>query len=180
MYGVTEDGHSVCCHVHGFSPYFYASVPSNFTQSHCGELKGALNRAVLADLKSNREQITEPILAIELVMKQNIYGYNGDNKIPFAKITVAIPRYNLYFTGRKFKRLSNIKFLMGRLIAPAKRLLEQKQARIPALGDHQHQLFESNMDFESRFMIDRDVVGCNWIQLKQGGYKLRTDKSGRK
>ncbi|CAG7733267.1 unnamed protein product, partial [Allacma fusca] len=26
MYGVTDDGNAVCCHVHGFSPYFYVSV----------------------------------------------------------------------------------------------------------------------------------------------------------
>ena len=30
MFGVTEDGHSVCVHVHGFEPYFYAKVPDSF------------------------------------------------------------------------------------------------------------------------------------------------------
>jgi DNA polymerase delta subunit 1 len=92
MYGVTEEGHSVCCHIHGFSPYFYVSLPENFNASHCGEFKAALNRAIMSDLKSNREEVSEPVLAIEIVYKLNIYGYHGDNKTPFAKITLAIPR----------------------------------------------------------------------------------------
>lgn len=92
MYGVTDNGHSVCCHVHGFSPYFYVSLPEKFTKAHCGEFKQALNSAVLRDMKSNREQITEAVLMVELVYKLNIYGYRGDTKTAFAKITLALPR----------------------------------------------------------------------------------------
>lgn len=39
LFGVTEQGNSVCCHVHGFTPYFYVSAPSNFTNSHCEPFK---------------------------------------------------------------------------------------------------------------------------------------------
>lgn len=28
MFGVTDNGNSVCCHVHGFAPYFYVPAPS--------------------------------------------------------------------------------------------------------------------------------------------------------
>ncbi len=30
------------------------------------------------------------------------------------------------------------------------------------------------MDFETRFMVDNDVVGCNWIELPAGKYFRRT------
>lgn len=33
IFGVTDSGNSVCCHVHGFSPYLYVSLPDNFTES---------------------------------------------------------------------------------------------------------------------------------------------------
>lgn len=39
MYGVTMEGNSVCCHVHGFSPYFFVSAPSKFTDSDCHPFK---------------------------------------------------------------------------------------------------------------------------------------------
>lgn len=39
MYGVTMEDNSVCCHVHGFSPYFFVSAPSNFTDKDCFTFK---------------------------------------------------------------------------------------------------------------------------------------------
>jgi len=28
MFGVTDNGNSVCCHIHGFAPYFYVPAPN--------------------------------------------------------------------------------------------------------------------------------------------------------
>lgn len=28
MFGVTDNGNSVCCHIHGFAPYFYVTAPN--------------------------------------------------------------------------------------------------------------------------------------------------------
>lgn len=32
--------------------------------------------------------------------------------------------------------------------------------------------FESNLDFEVRFMADLDIVGCGWLELIGNKYKL--------
>ena len=34
MFGVTKSGNSVCCHVHGFHPYFYVPAPEKFSKEH--------------------------------------------------------------------------------------------------------------------------------------------------
>ena len=39
--------------------------------------------------------------------------------------------------------------------------------------------FESNMPFALRFMIDNDIAGMQWIQIKKGGYKLRKPEAKR-
>lgn len=39
MFGVTDLGNSVCCHVHGFTPYFFVTAPAKFTNSNCGPFK---------------------------------------------------------------------------------------------------------------------------------------------
>lgn len=39
MYGVTMDGNSVCCHVHGFTPYFYILAPEGFSEENLSEFK---------------------------------------------------------------------------------------------------------------------------------------------
>lgn len=39
VYGVTMDGNSVCCHVHGFTPYFYVNAPKRFNHTHIYDFK---------------------------------------------------------------------------------------------------------------------------------------------
>ena len=34
VFGVTKDGNSICCHIHGFHPYFFIPAPTSFTQDH--------------------------------------------------------------------------------------------------------------------------------------------------
>ncbi|CAG7821425.1 unnamed protein product [Allacma fusca] len=157
MYGVTDDGNAVCCHVHGFSPYFYVSVPDNFNSDHCGDFKNTLNRVLIADSKTSKSSLAEPVLAVELVNKINIFGYRKDDKTLFVKITLALPR----------------------LIAAAKRVMERGEVTVPGLGQVAYQAYESNVDFETRFMVDQDVVGCNWIELPAGKYTVRQPGKGR-
>ncbi|XP_043259599.1 DNA polymerase delta catalytic subunit [Colletes gigas] len=149
MYGVTEQGNSVCCHIHGFSPYLYVLAPPKFMDHHCKPFKDALDKAILKDMRSNPHNIQEAVLAIERVYKQNMYGYTGSEKSLFLKITVAVPR----------------------LIAACKRLLEN-EIIFPTFN-HQYKAFESNIDFDIRFMVDRSVVGCSWIELPAKTWKLR-------
>ena len=59
MYGVTMEGNSVLCHIHGFVPYFYVPAPPGFQQSHCSSFQDGLNRAVLNDMRSNKDNVTQ-------------------------------------------------------------------------------------------------------------------------
>uniref|UniRef100_A0A8C5GVQ9 DNA polymerase n=1 Tax=Gouania willdenowi TaxID=441366 RepID=A0A8C5GVQ9_GOUWI len=154
MFGVTDAGNSVCCHVHGFAPYFYLPAPSGFTSADLAEFKRELNSVVLKDMRSNKDNISTTVLAVDITRKENIYGYHGKQIMDFLRITMAMPR----------------------LIAPAKRLLEQgfKFGRFPI---QHYQSFEANIDFEIRFMVDSGVVGCCWMELPKGKYSLRETKS---
>ncbi|XP_076249179.1 DNA polymerase delta 1, catalytic subunit [Calliopsis andreniformis] len=150
MYGVTEGGNSVCCHVHGFCSYLYVAAPHNFTEHHCRPFRDALDKAILKDMRSNPDNIQEAVLAVERVYKRNMYGYGGTMKSLFLKITVALPK----------------------LIAPCKRLLE-KEIILAEFNNHRYSAFESNIDFDIRFMVDTSVVGCSWIELPPKSWKLR-------
>ncbi|KAL3987287.1 transcription factor 7-like 1 [Sarotherodon galilaeus] len=154
MFGVTDNGNSVCCHVHGFAPYFYVPAPNGFTSAHLVEFQKELNSAVLKDMRSNKDNISVTVLAVDITRKESMYGYHGKRIIDFLRITMAMPR----------------------LIAPAKRLLEQgfKFSHFPT---SHYQSYEANIDFEIRFMVDSDVVGCCWIELPKGKYRVREEKS---
>ena len=151
MFGVTENGNSVCAHVHGFLPYFFVPVPSDgFLDDHCAAFRDALNRAVRADSRSNRDELQEPVLAVEICERSSIYGFYFNQKSRFLKITLALPK----------------------LVAPARRLVSQIDVR--PFGKIDYQVFEGNIEFEVRFMVDMDVVGCNWIELPAGKYRFRS------
>ncbi|XP_026684257.1 DNA polymerase delta catalytic subunit-like [Diaphorina citri] len=150
MFGVTMEGNSVCCHVHGFSPYLYVSAPKEFNSTHCRAFKEALNRAIIADMRGNKDEIQEAVLMVEIVQKQTVFGFWGEELENFLKITVALPK----------------------LVAGAKRLLE-KESVFPTFPTHTYKAFESNIDFDIRFMVDNDIVGCNWIEIPPGKWQLR-------
>ncbi|XP_066592819.1 DNA polymerase delta catalytic subunit [Prorops nasuta] len=150
MFGVTESGNSVCCHVHGFCPYIFVTAPSGFTDSHCKPFKDALDNCIKKDMRSNPDNIQETVLAVELVEKQSLYGYSGDETIKFIKITLPL----------------------AKLTAPCKRLLEKMEV-YPTFRNHVYKIFEGNIDFDIRFMVDTGLVGCSWVELRPGKWKLR-------
>lgn len=155
MYGVTIDGNSVCCHVHGFTPYFYVTVPQNFAEGSCLFLKDNLNKAILEDLRSNRENIKEAVLEVRLIKAKSIMYYKGDDEVKFARVSVALPR----------------------LIAAAKRLSERQPTYFGLMNPT---FYETNIDFDIRFMVDTSVVGCSWIEIPAGKWSMRSKKSDRK
>merc|ERR1712223_689560 len=156
MFGVTDKGNSVCCHVHRFNPYLYVQAPKEFKHENLRDFRVALNQAVLADMKSNKENVVNAILNVELMEKSNLYQFQGNKLVPFIKITVAIQR----------------------LIAPTKRLLEGGHVGIPGVTPppNGYKAFEANIDFEIRFMADTNVVGCNWIELPKTKYRVRSEE----
>lgn len=151
MFGVTMDGNSVCCHVHGFAPYFYIGAPIGFDHTHCQPFKEALDKSIIADNRAGKDNLQEAVLEVSVFKGKSMYGYHGENNFDFIKITLALPR----------------------LIAAAKRLLE-KTIVYSDFDFQDCRSYESNIDFDIRFMVDTGIVGCCWIELPAGAYKIRS------
>ncbi|KAF8569017.1 hypothetical protein P879_01372 [Paragonimus westermani] len=151
LFGVTSKGHSVCAHVHGFVPYFFVPAPKDFSTEHLGVFRDALNSALLRDGRSKEfDGLQHLILKVVCELRENIYGFHGNRKLQFLKITVALPR----------------------VIASAKRVLDNGLA----FADYPFQsypAFEANIDFEIRFMVDSQMTGCCWVEAPAGSYRLR-------
>ena len=92
MFGVTSDGNSVCSHIHGFLPYFFVPAPREFSTQHCATFRSALNAAVMADLRSNRDNVQEAVLAVEMCRKSSIYGFYFNEMSDFLQVTVSLPK----------------------------------------------------------------------------------------
>lgn len=42
-------------------------------------------------------------------------------------------------------------------------------------GNLKLKVFTGRCSFFSRFMVDNDIVGCNWIELPAGKYRIRKE-----
>lgn len=150
MYGITEDEHSVVCNVHGFLPYFFIQAAQGFDPNDCEEFCTCLNEVTMREMRGNKE-VSTAVVKVEYCMKQNMYGYNSTGKVPFLKVTVAVPK----------------------LVATARRILKEG-FKTPKYPTFNYQSYESNIDFEIRFMVDTNIVGCNWVEIPAKKYRLRS------
>lgn len=93
LFGVTSTGSSVCCHVHGFQPYFYAAMPASMTPDDLEDFRRALNvRAAARQLllashlaaqdrtgeaTSGRQKQAVYVTRVEAVCKQTLWNYQA-------------------------------------------------------------------------------------------------------
>lgn len=91
---------------------------------------------------------------MELVKGKTLVEYHGEEDTNFGKITLALPKH----------------------VAAAKRLISTNIIYQP-LANHSFHFFEANVDIETRFMVDTNILGCCWIELPPGKWYRRTKDS---
>lgn len=146
IFGVTKEGNSVCCHVHGFEPYFYISCPPGMGPDDISRFHQILEgRMREANRNSNAPKF---VRRIEVVQKRSIMYYQQQASQSFLKIVVALPT----------------------LVTSCRGILD-RGIQIDGLGMKSFLTYESNVLFALRFMIDCNIVGGNWIEVPAGKYK---------
>ncbi|KAL6498062.1 DNA polymerase delta catalytic subunit [Orobanche gracilis] len=139
-------GHSVCCSVHGFQPYFYISCPPGMGPDDIScfhqILEGRMREA------NRKYKVPKYVPRIDLVQRRSIMYYQQQNCQPFLKIVVALPS----------------------MVASCRSILD-RGIQIDGLGMKSFMTYESNVTFALRFMIDCNIVGGNWIEVPRGKYK---------
>ncbi|KAJ9298549.1 hypothetical protein DTO271G3_3516 [Paecilomyces variotii] len=150
LFGVTEQGHSVLLHVTGFQHYLYIAAPVSFQKSDCEGFKAYLETRVA--------QYQPVIQSVEMVMRENIYGWQGNRKSPYLKITVTEPKF----------------------ISRVRSTLESKEQSINYKGlfnpiENRILTFD-NIQYVLRFMIDTGISGMSWVEAKAGKYRLLADR----
>lgn len=72
-------------HVTDFLHYLYVAAPISFTQNDCEPFKGYL--------ESHLAQHQPAIYSVQMVLRENIFGFQGNQKSPYLKITVTDPKF---------------------------------------------------------------------------------------
>ncbi|EEB07716.1 DNA polymerase delta catalytic subunit Cdc6 [Schizosaccharomyces japonicus yFS275] len=141
MFGVTEAGNSVLTHVTGFLPYFFVKAPPGFQPSMLNDFAKTLDRACNGGVVSR----------CEIKMKENLYGFQGNEKSPFIQIYISDPK----------------------LVTRCRNVFERNELSFNDMFPTSVMTYESNLQYLMRFMIDCNVVGMNWIRLPAKKYLLR-------
>jgi len=163
FFGVTNEGNSVCAHIHGFIPYGYFSMPENVVvdESRLPDIEKKLEEYLRATLR-NFEKTDDPcVLSVSVIKnKKSIMGYNNpDNR--FLKIEVRMPS----------------------MIPGLKRLMDSGVS-LPGITNSQNEMknagasvwfaaFECNVPFVLRYMIDRGITGACWLNLPKDTFVIR-------
>ncbi|XP_021899855.1 LOW QUALITY PROTEIN: DNA polymerase delta catalytic subunit [Carica papaya] len=146
IFGVTREGHSVCCHVHGFEPYFYIACPPGMGSDDISRfhhiLEGRMKEA------NRNSKVPKFVRRIELVQKRSIMYYQQQKSQLFLKIVVALPT----------------------MVTSCRGILD-RGIQIDGFGTKSFMTYESNVLFALRFMIDCNIVGGNWIEVPSWKYK---------
>jgi DNA polymerase delta subunit 1 len=149
LFGVNDNGNSVCAFIHGFQPYFYAEKPSTWGNEAIEELHNEMNKRLSERTKGSSGDI---VTSITLEKKSSIWGYQkGDHK-DFLKITTSLPNH----------------------VATARGLVESG-LKVGDYGTLMGTTYESNVVFAMRFMVDLGIVGGNWVELPKGTFKVMAE-----
>ena len=153
FFGVSSKGNSVAVHVRGFSPYFYCDPPSHeFGEYHISQFRENLEaRVAQAKRGAETKSIRKHILSIQLCDRQSVYGFSATRHANMLQIFVAAPS----------------------LVSVARTILEQGFCPLQNASERSFQTYESNVPYVLRFMVDRGIVGCNWIELPPNMYHQR-------
>jgi DNA polymerase elongation subunit (family B) len=153
LYGSTEKGHSICVEVSGFRPYFYLSVPDDYTKTNLDELyvyllEGSYKHPIY---KSHTQVIgsmyKSHLLKVSLEKKKEFMGFTNGKLFNFVKITV-----------KSLNLFNRLKYFFQN---------PPKEFKLPFI-----KLYESNIDPLLRFIHDTKILPCGWVSLPPKSYSV--------
>ena len=157
LYGVTKQGRSVMLSVHGFTPYFYVSLPtsSDLSEAALGQLRSALDQRVRDKARGDERKLASCVLGIQKVSgMQSLLGYHFGATKDFVKVYLASPS----------------------MVPSVKKMFEQDGVAVPNGGGYYRgQTYESNVPFVLRFMIDNNIQGSDWLELPRKTFSVRPE-----
>jgi len=126
---IRQGGHSVLAHVTDFLPYFYVSVPRGFTPDDMELLKEYIN---------NTLNLPGTVTDVSFAKKRSLWGYRGDTKPLFMKLTISDQRG----------------------LPKVRAMFEKGEVQFHDLFPEGVTTYESNIAYTLRFMIDCKVRLC--------------------
>uniref|UniRef100_A0A8C9GXL5 DNA polymerase n=1 Tax=Piliocolobus tephrosceles TaxID=591936 RepID=A0A8C9GXL5_9PRIM len=147
MYCVTNEGCSVLVNVYNFFPYFYIHKPDLFEKEDIMSLEMKMNEHL--NMNNQFKTCDHKILKIEIVKTENLMYFKKQGKTDFLKITVLLPTF-----------ISTLKKLFENGVT----INNKSIVNI---------VYEANLPFILRYLIDNKITGSSWIKCEKGTYYFK-------
>lgn len=142
IFGVTDNGLSVCVTVDEFTPFFYIKVPNKFEKRHIKKLINTLKSKIEFQY---RKSIVEE--KVKMATKKDIYGFKGnDNYEKFVRLV-----FDNSWAMKKYKKL-----LDDPIILPE---ISSMKLKFPQ--------YESNLDTILKMIHIKDIDPAGWIKIEK-------------
>lgn len=149
VFGVTEDGNSVCCNIRNFCPYFYVKVPSSWLMHEVKALVNYLQFRTRKYKQSKTDDIgtdfSNSMVSYKLVEKKVFYGFQDNNKYKFIRFT-----FKSKIAMTIYQRMLSKPMNVSRISKTPTELV----------------LFETNVDPIIRFIHIQDITPSGWISIE--------------
>ncbi|KAI9828788.1 MAG: DNA-directed DNA polymerase delta [Thelocarpon impressellum] len=148
LFGVTETGHSVLLHVTDFHHYLYVAAPVSFDKKDCAGFKTYL------DAQLNQHQ--PAIHSVQIVMRENLFGFSGNQTAAYLKIIVTDPK----------------------VINKLRTTIESGGANWKGMwkGVDGGILTFDSIQYVLRFMVDTKIAGMSWVEVPPQKYHMLPHK----
>ncbi|POS70770.1 DNA polymerase delta catalytic subunit [Diaporthe helianthi] len=148
LFGVTKDGNSVMLHVRDFKHYLFVAAPVGFSDKDCTSFRAYLETQVAQH---------QPVIHdVQMLMRENIYGFQNNTQNPFLKITVTDPKF-----------INRVRTTIQSCNANWKGMWKSADGQI---------LTFDNIQYLLRFMVDCKIFGMSWVEAPATKYKLISER----
>lgn len=155
LYGVTQEGYSVCVNVNDFKPFFQISIPNDWRESKAQQLVNTLNNIMESEHKY-KKQVVDQIVKHEIITRHRFRGFTNNSKDKYLKIE--------FDTEKGMKRCKDI--LMD----------EIKMSGVP----YKFETYEAKLEPSLRFIHVMGLDASGWARISDKKYELMTaDKTMR-
>ncbi len=150
-YGVTENGNSICVHIHNFQPYFYFKIPDEWTQIEFNAFRDTVKMMV-------EEYNRNGLVSASIVEKKEFYGFTNNELFKYG-VFIFKNQASYYSYQRIFKEKTIV------------------MRRYNVELDMSKKLYETKVSSLLRFFHVRNLDPSGWCCVRAGQYKLNVSKS---
>ena len=173
IFGSTEEGHSVCCEVNDFEPYFFVRMPEKWWIGKSDKQMKASVTSFRMELEEAQiesrngmprsvipKRLKDHLVYLKVIKRKDFWGFTNGEDFPFMKVRVkSLAMYNT------MKR-----YFADRIRSDIRKGLTDKET---------FKLYESNIDPFLRFIHEQNIAPCGWVELPQKQYELLDESLSR-